>query len=63
MLNGIGDLNVRETLTGTNEIFARGDFPGDSAGLTAISANLNIGNPFNRNAAAGIAGGTLNFGG
>ena len=61
--NGVGELNVRETLTWTNEIFASGDFPGDAVVWTAMSANLNIGNPYTWSAAPGITGGTLVFGG
>jgi prepilin-type N-terminal cleavage/methylation domain-containing protein len=61
--NGIGELNVRETLTWTNEIFGSGDFPGDSAVWTAMSANLNVGNPYTWSAAPDITGGTLVFGG
>jgi len=63
ILNGIGELNVRETLTWTNEIFVSGDFTGDSAARAAMSANLNIGNPYSWSAAPGIIAGTLNFGG
>jgi len=60
---GIGELNVRETLTWTNEIFAVGGFPGDSAVWTAMAANLSIGNPYSWSVSPVITGGTLNFGG
>ena len=61
--DGIGELNVRETLTWTNEIFASGDFPGDSAAWSALTANLYLGNPHSRRVAPVFTDGTLDFGG
>lgn len=60
---GVTELNVRETLTWTDHMFAAGGYQNDTAVWTAMAADTELGSEYSWSAAPAQTGGTLLFAG
>jgi prepilin-type N-terminal cleavage/methylation domain-containing protein len=60
---GVTELNSRETLTWTDQMFSSGGYQGDTAVWTAMSPDTFLGPDYNWSGAPSETGGTLVFAG